>query len=341
MRGLQLLLLRGGGLLGARSRIARCVRRSCESAHRAWACVVGERLAWACLLVIAGCGAPTSALPGLTLEEVAYDRLPDGFRSTGIAAASEEQLLIWSRTAGYSLLQRGSKWIRLNSSSRIAGACFVGGGVDLLDTTGTARRFDRDGKRITERAIRLPEGDSLLSATCTGSKWYALGSSGAILGGQMSSAAPLDFLGVSWIDLLGVESHVHLGVAVDGQLLLTSSFPPFTTARLDPTSLRAITFEAVALADLPTEVLTGQGFWRSLPTVAVGAHYLRTLVDGQTDNRLLILHDQSGSVLRSIAVRAPMGVVATAGEQLIGIRYADGEEMVRYRWRMSTNNLSD
>ena len=74
-------------------------------------------------------------------------------------------------------------------------------------------------------------------------------------------------------------------------------------------------------ADVPDELKDGRGVWYALPPVYVAANeiYLRTLVDAQTDNRLLLLYDQCGRIRRSRAIQAPIGIAAAAGNLVYAV----------------------
>ena len=288
--------------------------------------------------IMAGCTSLLSASqnnpPLLELVEDTYDVLPAGFIPTGMLAGPNARVIIWSGPLQETLIRFGSAWMRMDVHSPVVGACFFEGGRSaVVDDAGTVSSFDEHGILLSRS--RLFSADSLVSATCSGLDWFVLTRTGALYGGTGPSLTTRHILRESWPELHGTRpTEIFLAGAEDGQLLLTSSTPPFSAVRFHPTENRVTTFSPLIDSDFPAELSKGEGMWRSLGTIPLAAAYLRTLFDARSDDRLLLLYDPCGNLLRATAVRAPIGLVAAANEHIFAVRQTRRVELVQYRWHL-------
>jgi hypothetical protein len=76
--------------------------------------------------------------------------------------------------------------------------------------------------------------------------------------------------------------------------------------------------------------------WLSLPTMPVGAFYLRMLIDTRSDRRMLLLYDNNGSLARATGLEAPLTILGSMQQDsiLFGILRVKEPEIVFYRWNV-------
>lgn len=74
--------------------------------------------------------------------------------------------------------------------------------------------------------------------------------------------------------------------------------------------------------------------WASLPVVPLGDGYLQTLADLATDRRLIVHYDSNGTVVSSIPVDVPIGLLLHADDpsRVLGARRTDVLEVVEYTY---------
>lgn len=285
-------------------------------------------------LVGSGCASsPPSpnGLPLFELREEGYDVMPEGFVPTGILVASKDRIIVWSSPRRGALLRSGSAWVPLDLPSYAVGACFLEGGRShILDAAGTLSTFNFHG--VLEARSNLFKADSLVSARCSEGSWYVMTRTGTLLGDLSQTLTRPELLRESWPELPGARpSEIILSGAEDGSLLLTSSVQPFSIIRFSTETKRAMSFSPLLELDIPEELRTEEGTWRSLGTIPISssAVYLRTLVDGQSDNRMLALYDTCGKVVRTVAIRAPIGLVAAEADYVYAMRHTGRIELHR------------
>jgi hypothetical protein len=75
--------------------------------------------------------------------------------------------------------------------------------------------------------------------------------------------------------------------------------------------------------------------WVSSPVFPLGEETLQVLADLHTDQRLLLLHDQTGRELRRRRLDAPFGVLASHERVplLLATRRMSGMQVIVYKWR--------
>lgn len=79
------------------------------------------------------------------------------------------------------------------------------------------------------------------------------------------------------------------------------------------------------------------GKWVAMPTIDLGSGYLQTISDIQSDRRLLVRYSDDGTVVATRMLHAPFafsaGLVTT--RRVVGMRAAEGAEIVIYEWTRS------
>ena len=272
----------------------------------------------------------------LSLEEESHHVLPPGLVPTGLVVDSSSlgRTVAWSRPDRRAWLHSGTRWASFELPSVPVGACLVAAHrIEVVDATGFVTILDELGN-VRSHSLSLPS-DSLVAAVCSNDAWYVLENTGSLPRTRAPRGSNRK-LRESWPELPSAQpTEMILTTAIDGeQLLLTSSVWPFSIISFHLVTGQVTSFEPITTKHIPPELITGEGVWRSLGTIPVGRMYLRTLVDAQTDNRLLMVHGECGDVLRSTAIRAPIGFAASSGPFVYGIRNTGVAELVKYRWSL-------
>lgn len=122
-------------------------------------------------------------------------------------------------------------------------------------------------------------------------------------------------------------------------VLLTENTFPFRTLRVQATSEPTVISDPVSQlpADSRARLLAG---WTSLRPVFVEHAMLQVLADPRSDERLLLVLDKHGRLLRTRALDVAIGLLCadSATRTLLAIRNVGGRELVYYRWRWRAEN---
>ena len=270
----------------------------------------------------------------LRLQEEAHYALPEGFRPTGLAAASDASLLAWSGSDSTVFLRTAGNWVPLDIPRAVVGGTFLDQQqIAIVDAVGRLSILDAQGN-LNAHSF-LISTDSLVSATHLGGRWYLLDALGTLYESPPRRRDGFSPFPRTWPELPGARpSDIRISAAPSGHLLVTSSVYPFSVVSLDVTTGELLNLAPLRRDDIPVALQTGEGVWRSLVTVALGGKYLRTLFDAQTDRRLLTLHDECGRLLRTATVQAPIGFAAATPTHVYAVRHAGINEVVQYKWEI-------
>lgn len=277
--------------------------------------------------------AATSLDPVVSLEEVSFEVLPAGFHPTGMTVDANGPAMLWSGPSDEIVLRIDRRWERVESVASPVGGCLHGDTVLVFDARGSAWSFGSPLGPVERRfRVGIAQHDSLVAAVCADGRGYVLSKHGELRSFAMTP--PHDVLTIRdrWPEMPGVAPDKMFMSLDAGDLLITAAVFPYAAVRIDPATGHAWGFDPITNINLPSDVLTGDGIWRSLPLLRVGRSYLRTLVDGQTDRRLLILYDECGVGLRTRSLRAPIGFVASSATHVFAVRHTGRAELVQYNW---------
>ncbi|MGQ0702015.1 MAG: hypothetical protein ACT4PM_02650 [Gemmatimonadales bacterium] len=73
--------------------------------------------------------------------------------------------------------------------------------------------------------------------------------------------------------------------------------------------------------------------WYALPVVDLDQGYLQVLADLSSDKRRFSVFNDSGNIIRTRDVVAPIGIFTRDARRLLGMRFTDAPEIVEYGWR--------
>lgn len=279
-----------------------------------------------------------SRTPAFLLMEEAVMVLPDDFVLAGLGTGHRGDLLVWAEAPSRVLrlsptLTLEASWTLPDSlrplavSSRASGLEVVGAEPPAL------HYFDAEGAPRGETALSID--GMLLSAARGTDGWYLLSESSA----GVVAVRHRGRAGYAVVPRYGALTPDEDGVWI------TATTYPFEARLLHDDWSRGVTLRP------PAEVLDSMRaaaeqrdltVWASLPLVVLDRRYVQTIADLEQDRRLIVVYDRAGTVLTSLAVDVPLGILAAAGHRRVyAVRRTDVLEIVgySYEWGDASRSL--
>ena len=275
----------------------------------------------------------------LILTERARLRLPSSYSVTGGAAGPSATVLLLDNRSDHLLLVRRNAFraIPLPAGASVTGAAFVDGDsiVELVDARHrSVLRFNLSRERVLGEQFFDTDLAAVESAAFVAGTWF--------LGGrtvrsefrlvEVAADGTTHVVGVPlWNGPTALPTAYVAGHNSD--LIVTGLSSPFKAILLDPAGdlKRTIT---------PADCLTSQDRltvrdWISLPVLPVEPGYLQVLSDLKSDERMLVVYDESGNPIRTTRINVPLGLFAVSQTQhlLYGLIAVGSEELIVYDWR--------
>jgi hypothetical protein len=302
-----------------------------------------------CLVLVLqflSCSAPPNRqhesppFPQLVLEEIKAFPIDQHDNIRG-ALFLEGKILYWTPSQVLFLESDGTRHPVRCGVSRIAilGAGLVGYRVLVHDTiTNTILQIDSTEQCVRRQRVPLR---NLLASAPTDSGWVFLPKPGRGIPhlyswsrtGEEPERVDLppslsDSTESEWLFLRSAGRHLFLGnhrhigswymINSYGQRILTAGGESDEPA---PAFLQDFLAETNPL-------------WHGLAPIELDSGFLRVLADMKSDRRILQLYDQSGRLVRTTAIAAPVGFISSdlANSTALALRHAERMELVVYRW---------
>lgn len=293
----------------------------------------------AALISTSASGQSTSSDPVLDLEEVFSYPVPDSIAVVDAWASSQATLLLWSAEPGGLFLIRNGEWLAIGGDvarNPIAGAVTDGGNViEVVDSERRSiLRFDLTGQLQSEREFNVPL--AIEGAARAAGAWFIGGrnAAGDFVVYAFGTDGPTKRLYVLPRDL-GERVSAYLAPA-GADVLITPIGYNSTATRISSDGRIRRVLQPPADSVIDAQHRTGRpSRWISLRSLALDRGYIRMLSDLASDDRVLLLYDDAGNIVRHRFIDIPFGLVASSSEQqlLVAARHLHRTEIVGFRWR--------
>jgi hypothetical protein len=300
------------------------------------------------LLGVGLAGAPR-ALPAqscgvgqLTLSATGSLTLPSTFGITGVDAARDGRLTLWSPDGELLLVdaaRRLTTYQLPDTVSPVGVAAYGDDGFRLIDTRTGRELLARTNGSVTALSGDLRGPSEMIERALPWENGWILGlidlNARQFVVRLIRPEGSRTLFRSAAADSASRILRYNVSATATGVLLSLGS-APYTVLRLDPSSGRIETLPApLAGADalaIPADSLWA---WRSVSVVSLDCSLVLTLSDLTSDRRILVRYDADDQVDRLTRVNAPVGFMARipGTSTLLGARRAGELELVWYDWR--------
>lgn len=293
---------------------------------------------FAALCLLAGVGDSPASTQTLEMELAWSVLIDDTLAVAGIARSESGRLLLWGPGPALLLVSPEGRRqeLRPEGLRHPLAAAFVAGDTVIEVVDGDAQVLLRvTGAGRTERREALGASFRVQSAAHGRPGWYLGGADERrryhlALRDPAGTIMPLHVFAAAGSDI--TEAPGGFLTPVDSGVIYAMLKPPFAVVTVSRAGV-AETFQA----EVPPQPdgRPRPGRWVSLPVLEVGDRLVRTFADLAGEERVLVVYDRSGRVLRASSVSAPLGFVWSSPSEplLVGLRRSDLSEIVGYRWR--------
>jgi hypothetical protein len=280
----------------------------------------------------------------LELRLIASVPVPEQFSIAGIDASASGLVALWSLHRPEVLIccHNSLQVIQNEDLARPVAARILNGDslVEVLDGDNESLfQLSSSGRLISRRHLRV--GFEINRAIPGAGGWYVVGqdSTGATIAAFLSDTGDLLRRDILLPQSSGPAPTVQLSRLPAGALA-TLADPPYTTWTLAAGAPPHIYALSLPRLDTDSVAPNRAPLWVSLPALPVDSGFIRTFSDLRSDQRILVLYDRHGSVLRQTRLDAALGLIASQPERhlLIAVRKVSGSELTFYQWRWEVDH---